>query len=740
MIKKVKLILWVITFNSIALNLFAQKNLQTEYFKIHINARGYIDEMENISKTPYHNFAKRNQPSPVLCLYNSFKKKYYYPIKAKFSNGDLILKYDNGSTATVNVSSFKKYIRFTLKSLTNRKDIDDIQWGSFYTNINNLFGEIIGVARDTSEIVNYAIGVLALNDQTTGGPSSCESDNQPFEYIVHNPDTKRFTLPANLHEGKIGEIGGNGINDGDFYCHPESYWRLLYGNSALMDDNKNIHITYHSSDRRVKKTFLFSLIPFKETDMPNHLERQSLDVDYIGSSIALWGSPDSIALMDVIQNIVVSEHLSYPTINGKWIKDPAVAMPDLLWHGPLDSAVSYAKQMGCKAIQIEDEWQRVDRSSTTAKDLKSISGRISHKIFDSICNANGIDLGYHTIMTSLQEGTYDATTNPSENLSCQTTGILSKNIDDTTSDIELTDPKTFNEFSSWEFHPPALNIVKIGKELIHYKGISEKSPYILKEVKRGYFGTKAADHFQGEKVCKVNGACGGDYLGLIPDMYLQDSIADWYAQVAIKNGIRYFDWDGEEFLFDQGHGNYAVKRFHHRLFDDVKKAGIDYLRIMGSTLSEGSWHYQSVWNVGGGFNLKNRTKITELKDLWNVEFANYFPLSIGGTPSIGEVCDTLQWEHLESYSVGMDFTQYISASIKSFESCPFKYKIFHVFKTWENARAANAFSFRLKKELADTSKYFHLEQINNNTWNLYKVNADGGDRQFYQSLKRAPGY
>ena len=190
MIKKFKLILWLIILNINALNLFAQKNLQTEYFKININARGYIDEMENISKTPHQNFAKPNHPSPVLCLYNSLKKEYYYPIKAKFSDGDLILKYVNGSMATINISPFRKYIRLTLKSLTNRKDIDDIQWGPYYTSINNLFGEIIGVARDTSERVNYSIGVLSLNNRTTGGPSNCESDNAPFQYIIHNPDKK----------------------------------------------------------------------------------------------------------------------------------------------------------------------------------------------------------------------------------------------------------------------------------------------------------------------------------------------------------------------------------------------------------------------------------------------------------------------------------------------------------------------------------------------------------------------
>jgi hypothetical protein len=54
------------------------------------------------------------------------------------------------------------------------------KWGSYQTNINNLFGEIIGVARDTSERVNYAIGVLALDDNTLGGTSESVGRRCPF--------------------------------------------------------------------------------------------------------------------------------------------------------------------------------------------------------------------------------------------------------------------------------------------------------------------------------------------------------------------------------------------------------------------------------------------------------------------------------------------------------------------------------------------------------------------------------
>jgi hypothetical protein len=88
-----------------------------------------------------------------------------------------------------------------------------VQWGAYHTNIDNLFGEIIGVARDTSEAVNYAIGMLALNDNTLGGTSETIADAAPFQYIIHSPDQKQYPLPSNLHEGQIFPIGGDGISD-----------------------------------------------------------------------------------------------------------------------------------------------------------------------------------------------------------------------------------------------------------------------------------------------------------------------------------------------------------------------------------------------------------------------------------------------------------------------------------------------------------------------------------------------
>jgi hypothetical protein len=41
---------------------------------------------------------------------------------------------------------------------------------------------------------------------------------------------------------------------------------------------------------------------------------------------------------------------------------------------------------------------------------------------------------------------------------------------------------------------------------------------------------------------------------------------------------------------------------------------------------------------------------------------------------------------------------------------------------------------------ADPGRFFHLRQIDVNTWDLYRVDADGDSPVFYRKLTRARGY
>jgi hypothetical protein len=756
LLKKAILLLAVL---SASLGVLAQASFKTDYFKIQIDQRGYITSMRNTTTRAQREFSPADKPSPLLCLYNSAKKVYYYPQQAKYdpSNRKIVLHYKNGSIATIAVEPKKKYLKYTLLSLTQRSEVDNVQWGAIHTNITNLLGEIIGVSRDTSEAVNYAIGMLALNDNTLGGTSETVGDAAPFQYIIHSPDPKRFPLPDSLQEGQVFTLGGNGISDVAFYAHKEPWFRIMYGNAAMVDDKGRISISYQSRDRSQKRQIYFSLIPNMPANKPNHIDVQPLPgVDYIGSSIALWGSPDSTALMDVVQNIVKSEGLPYPTLNGKWVKDPAAYVPDLLTSGRLyDSTISYASRLGFKTVSLYDHgFLRPDRGNggyIDGKDfanrpLRFTSGNKSHREFADMAAKFGITIGRTTITNSLAPGTMDASPIPSDSLCYQQKRLLAKAVNPADTIIIVDDPTYLQEIASWEGHCANLNMIKIGKELIYYLGISDKAPYRLRNVKRGYWNTSSANHTAGDTVYKLQVTINYGYDGLIPNMALQDKIAEYYADVCSINGLRYYDFDGQEFLFNNGHGYYSTKRFFRKMIERAAKLGVPYIRFTGATLSEGSWHYQSIWNVGGGKNLYDvearewGSTTSQGKDLRDVTYANFFPVGWGSNFPITANSTVSQYEHIQAISVGVGTTYSLNLNQKDVESCPQKDAIFKAIRTWENARAANAFPRWVKRELADASYSFHLQQVDANKWNLYKMNKDGSQKQLFVVLKRDKSY
>jgi len=97
-----------------------------------------------------------------------------------------------------------------------------------------------------------------------------------------------------------------------------------------------------------------------------------------------------------------------------------------------------------------------------------------------------------------------------------------------------------------------------------------------------------------------------------------------------------------------------------------------------------------------------------------------------------------QYEHIQAISVGVGTTYSLRLNQKDVESCPQKEAIFKTIRIWEDARAANAFPRNVKKLLADPLKDWTLEEVDQNTWNLYEL-IDGA-KSIPRVLTRAEGY
>jgi hypothetical protein len=276
-------------------------------------------------------------------------------------------------------------------------------------------------------------------------------------------------------------------------------------------------------------------------------------------------------------------------------------------------------------------------------------------------------------------------------------------------------------------------------------GVTAEKPHRLKNVTRGYWGTQPTAHPANDTIYKLQVTIVYGYQGIIPNMALQDKVAEWYADVAAVSGVTHQDFDGQEFLFNNGHGYYSAKRFFRRMFEHAAQRGVPYIRFSGATLSEGSWHYQSVWNVGGGRNMYDPdtrewgSTTSQGKDLRDVTWSNYFPASFGVNFHIKEDTTVRQYEHIQAISVGFGATYTLSLGQQDVESCPQKEEIFKAIRTWEDARAANAFPRHIKKKLMNPAFDWTLERGNDNDrWTLHRLEDDRRVESFH--LQRAEGY
>ncbi|WP_448635080.1 hypothetical protein [Pedobacter panaciterrae] len=328
--------------------------------------------------------------------------------------------------------------------------------------------------------------------------------------------------------------------------------------------------------------------------------------------------------------------------------------------------------------------------------------------YGALMKEKGIRWGLHTLCEFLQpDNNSDVAPVPNDSLSIMQRTVITKQLSPQDTVITVADRAYFNEFGGWEGNHT--NVLKIGKELIEYNGITETKPYTFLNVKRGFHGTTRGSFGLGTTIVKLQPNC---YHGFAPDMNLQEVYADFYGKWLVDGGMDYIDFDGLESCIYQGHGQYSFKRFFGKLFESYKRNGGKYLRVMGSAVGEGSWHYMSVCNVGGGdhmFSPVNNKWGIEGKDMRYVFESSYLPATFG-IINLDSEWTMYDAENLQAKSIGWDATYMLGLSERAVENCSEKNAIFKAYRTWENLRSEIDFSKTLKEKLKDLNYKFHLEQ------------------------------
>ncbi len=631
----------------------AQIPFSTATFTLELNSKGNLVSLFDV----LHQQEYLYKDTVAAFLRVKTNGHWELPSSMRFNQASQILTFSFPSQIEVDVTatSHDAHLAFEITDAKPMVKIDRILWGSYPTTIGKTVGEIIGVVRDD----RFAIGIQALNLKTTGG------------------------YPVN--------------DEGYDVSRGSAAMRRTWG-SALQA---------YSINRALSRK-----ITVRNGDFKNMPVVPLLNETVVGSKIALFGVPEKDAL-ETIGKIELAEGLPHPVFNGVWIKQsPEIGRSYIISNfkeDEVDEMIQYVQRCGLMSLYHEGPfktWGTYQFSTQYFPNGKEGMKQAVRKV-----HAAGLHFGVHTLTNFINTNDPYVSPVPDERLVKTGSSKLPEAITATSGEIPVASPEYFNE----EKNNP-LHLVKIGKELIRYRAVSNKAPFKLLDCQRGAYGTKATDHDKGSEASKL---LDHAYEVVFPSIELQDEIAKNLARLFNETGIDHLDFDGHEGGVASGQGDYGIEAFSKTFFDHA-----DHFVVNGTSNSKHFyWHMNTYCNWGepwyGGF----KESMQEYRIANQALFErNFMPNMMGwylmtGTTSLSE----MEWmlARAAGYHAGFAMVLRVRDARKNTN----RDELLDAIREWETARRTGAFSMDQEERLKNTRNEFHLEKVADHDWRLYPYHA-----------------
>jgi len=672
---------------------------ETTHLKVGIDNKGMITSLRGIANNvEYH---AKGQKTPLLALYKD--SVYYSPVSASYDveKQELLLSYQNGSVAVVKLENKNDYLRLEVISVEPRNGIEAVVWGPYSTTIDEKIGETVCVVRNSE----FAIGMQGLNIKTIEGLPHA---NNSGGYVIE-------PLPGQQVPDSIRNLTGTKLNidvnkEGDI----PAYVRLYRG-AAAIKTSFGSELRLFSRDYRIPRII-------SVWEGPEHYKQyvEPIDVDFTGSAIALFGCPEPETL-DHIEKIVLGEGLPYPKLDGVWIKRSEIpGQAYLLNEGDPYKSMEYAKECGFKLIHIGDFFQswghfglKTGRFPNGADDIRAATGA---------ARKAGISLGVHTLTMFTSPNDPYISPIPSDSL-CKTGSTL------LTRDLGINDTEIFIEDPIFFHYPGITHTIKIGKELINYRKVSDEEPWRLLDCRRGQYGTTQAAVTAGTVIDKLT---NNVYSGFYPDIHLQQDYARRLAEVCNETGIDLMDFDGypHAAASPTGHEQYAAGLFIEEWYNNLDR----YRLTCGAGTFHYYWHIYSFMNWGEPW----YSALRESQVNYRIENQRYFdrnlmPGMLGWFALHPEFRpEELEW--IQARSAGFD-AGYLLRVDERIEASGYRDQLFELIREWQKARHARAFSTDQIERMKDPKNEFHLSKIADNQWQLNQINLFRGFEHKYREVQ-----
>jgi hypothetical protein len=663
--------------------------LKTDFFKLSISDKGSIIEFTDLKTNK--DYLSKDTSTFLLSL--RINNDIKVPQTAKVINDRIILTFENNLEADIKIAEKDVFLTFELRSLTNKDAVDLIIWGPYYSTINKIIGETVGVVRGEE----FAVGLQSLNIKTLGGYPWNESDRMPqFDFISEKD-------PNNMN--------------------PKSNGSVLYRIEAAKPTNTGSSLQAYCRNRN--KARIIQDFNHDRIVAPAHE-----DGGVIGSKIALFGCPVEKAL-ETIGQIEVEEGLPHPMIEGQWGKISGEAASAYLitnfTEDNIEQAIALTKKAGLKYLyhygKTFENWGHFD-----LYEGEFPNGVAGLKNCVEKAEAQGVMVGTHCLSNFITTNDPYVTPLPNKGLAKVGSSVIVNNINANETEIVIQSPDFFNQMKN-----NSLKTVMIGSELIRYGRVSEAPPWKLLDCQRGAYETKASEHNSGEEISKL---LDHAYKVFLTNIDLTVEMSKTLAELYNQTGMRQISFDGLEGNRSTGLGTYGESLmpyvWYNSLSDNLKNS----LIIDASRTTHFFWHIYSRMNWGepwyGGF----RESQTEYRFKNQAYFKrNFMPGMLGWFKMTAETSiEDIEWMLARSaaYDAGYAFV----ANIEEIEQNQSADKILELIGDWEKLRIGSSFSERQKEKMRDTDIEFSIKKTSDNEWDLFTINAEN---YYHEKKVRQPG-
>ena len=631
-----------------------------------------------------------SQPAPLLQV--RVAGKLHAPESARWSGKTRRLTLGFGAvgvTATLTVQAKPTHLVFALLEIIPKESVELVVWGPYPTVIGETIGEIIGVVRD----LDTAVGIQALNVKTLGGFPGQESDIEPDSTA---DDTGTYLdLPDALKKDQL--------------FRGDTARRTAFG-STLQCYCRN------RSQARVIPNWGIEKFPAPAFD----------DGGVVGSKLALFLCPAARAL-DTIGEIEVAEGLPHPLLDGVWAKKSPRATDSYLIvdfsESTIDRAIEMTQKAGLRYLYHSSPFETWGHFHL--KPSLFPHGVAGLRECVERAKKAGIRVGFHTLSNFITPSDPYVTPRPDPRLARSGVSALTASISATQTELPIADPEPFVKKT-------AMSTVAVGDELVRYESVSPSAPWRLLGCQRGAWGTQAAPHASQSAVGKL---LDHDYKVFLTDASLTQEVAKNIAALCNQTGTLQISLDGLEGNWSTGMGQYGRTLFTQSWYDALAPELKGQIND-ASNPGHFNWHVYTRMNWGepwyAGFR-ESQTLYRFKNQLHSSR--NLMPRMLGWFALRPETTlEDAEW--LLARAAGFDAGFALATSLastaqlsadslsaetaKRFGTIPAILESIH---QWETARRTGAFPEKLKAELRDNTREFHLEPAGANQWDLYPLQA-----------------